>query len=284
MSADAPPNPLPQVRRRGWRGWRMALLGLIGALALVLPLSQVLRFQVEALIEDRSERARLDPLAEAVAVQRGLIGHDEVATRVLRGRTALEGERRLRQAEVDHHLFTLQASLQAGAWQPAWREAQALQADWRLLAGHVAGRRIDAEASRRGHRLLQEQAVQVMDLVQALLSVPVGRADTADAAHSTDWQARIDARRRELDGRIARAESTLALLGLAALVLLAGAGLLLGTQWRSAAAARALQSAADGSRRGVGRRFGDRPARATPAELTAASLDSVSRAVEDERS
>jgi hypothetical protein len=259
----------------------MALLGLIGAGALVLPLSQVLRFQVEALIEDRSERARLDPLAEAVAVQRGLIGHDEVATRVLRGRTALEGERRLRQAEVDHHLFTLQASLQAGAWQPAWREAQALQADWRLLAGHVAGRRIDAETSRRGHRLLQEQAVQVMDLVQALLSVPVGRADTA---HSSDWQARIDARRRELDGRIARAESTLALLGLAALVLLTGAGLLLAAQWRSAAATQALQSAADGSRRGVGRRFGDRPARATPAELTAASLDSVRRAVEDERS
>jgi hypothetical protein len=278
MPADTPPTPLPLAHRRGWRGWRMALLGLIGALALVLPLSQVLRFQVEALIEDRSERARLDPLAEAVAVQRGLIGHDEVATRVLRGRTALEGERRLRQAEVDNHLFTLQASLLAGAWQPAWREAQALQADWRLLAGHVQGRRIDAEASQRGHRLLQEQAVQVMDLVQALLSVPVGRADTAD------WQTRIEARRRELDGRIARAESTLALLGLAALVLLAGAGLLLGALWRGAAAAQTLLSAADGSRRSAGRRFGDRPARATPAELTAASLDSVRRAVEDERS
>jgi len=274
MSVDTPPNPLPLTRRRGWR---MALLGLIGALALVLPLSQVLRFQVEALIEDRSERARLDPLAEAVAVQRGLIGHDEVAARVLRGRTALEDERRLRQAEVDHHLFTLQTSLLAGAWQPAWREAQALQADWQLLAGQVQGRRIDVEASRRGHRLLQEQAVQVMDLVQALLSVPVGRADAAD------WQTRIDARRRELDGRIALAESTLALLGLATLTLLAGAGLLW-AQLRRAAAAQVLQAAADGTRLGSGRRFGDRPARATPAELAAASLDSVRRAVEDERS
>lgn len=258
----------------------MALLGLIGALALVLPLTQVLRFQVEALIEDRSERAWLDPLAEAVAVQRGLIGHDEVAAHVLRGRTALEAERRFRQAEVDHHLFTLQASLQARAWQPARREAQAMQADWTLLVGQIAAGRIDAATSRRGHLLLREQAVQVMDLVQGLLTLPLGRADSAD---STDWQARIDARRRELDGRIARAESTLALLGLAALVLLAGAGVLLRAQWRGAAAALALQPAADGSRRGAGRRLGDRPARATPAELTAASLDSVRRAFEDER-
>ncbi len=258
----------------------MALLGLIGTLALVLPLTQVLRFQVEALIEDRSERARLDPLADAVAVQRGLIGHDEVATRVLQGRTALEAERRFRQAEVDYHLFTLQVSLQAGAWHPAWREAKAMQADWKLLAGHIANGRIDAEASRRGHRLLQEQAVQVMDFVHALLVVPVGRADSAD------WQARIDARRSELDGRIARAESTLALLGLvslASLALLVGAAALLRAQRRGAAAARAAQPAANGTRRSPGRRLGDRPARATPAELTTASLDSARRALEDER-
>jgi hypothetical protein len=254
----------------------MALLGLIGTLSLVLPLSQVLRFQVEALVEDRSERARLDPLTDAVAVHRGLIGHDEVATRVLQGRTALESERRFRQAEVDYHLFTLQVSLQAGAWRAAWREARAMQADWKLLVGQVASGRIDAEASRRGHRLLQEQAVQVMDLVHAQLVVPVGRADSAD------WQARIDARRRELDGRIARAESTLALLGLVSLVLLAGAGALLRAQWRGAAATQAPQPAADGRRRGAGRRLGDRPT-ATPAELTAASLDSVRRSLEDER-
>jgi hypothetical protein len=167
--------------------------------------------------------------------------------------------------------------LQAGAWKAAWREAKALQADWKLLVGHIASGRIDAEASRRGHRLLQEQAVQVMDLVNALLVVPVGRADSAD------WQARIDARRRELDGRIARTESTLALLGLATLALLAGAGALLRAQWRVAAAARAPHPAADGRRRGAGRRHGDRPARATPAELTAASLDSVRRSLEDER-
>jgi hypothetical protein len=278
MLADTPPNLLPPTRLRGWRGWRMALLGLIGTLALVLPLTQVLRFQVEALIEDRSERARLDPLTDAVAVQRGLISHDEVATRVLQGRTALEAERRSRQAEVDHHLFTLQVSLQAGAWQPAWREAKAMRADWMLLAGQVAGGRIDAEASRRGHRLLQEQAVQVMDFVHALLVVPVGRADSAD------WQARIDARRLELDGRIARAESTLALLGLVSLVLLAGAAALLRAQRRGATAALAPQPAANDSRRSPGRRLGDRPARATPAELTSASLGSARRALEEERS
>ena len=256
----------------------MALLGLIGALALVLPMAQVLRFQVEALVEDRDERARLDPLAEAVAVQRGLIGHDDVSTRVLRGRATLEGERRLRKAAVDERLVALQITLRAGAWLPAQREAQALQADWQLLAGDIEGRRIDVDSSQRGHRLLQEQAVQVMDLVQALLSVPLGRAD------APDLQARVDSRRDELDARIVRAESTLALLALMAAALLAGAGLALRAGLRGAAAAQALQRAADDTRRGPGRRFGDRPSRATPTELTAASLDTVRRSAEDERS
>jgi hypothetical protein len=184
----------------------------------------------------------------------------------------------LREAAVNQRLMALQITLQAGSWLPARREAQALQADWHVLAGHVEGRRIDAEASRRDHRLLQEQAVQVMDLVQALLSVPLGYAATPDL------QNRVDMRRRELDARIARAESTLALLALVSTALLAGAGLALRAGLRGAAAAQALQRAADDTRRGAGRRFDDRPSRATPAELTAVSLDSVRRAVEDERS
>lgn len=255
----------------------MALLGLIGVLALVLPMAQVLRFQVEALAEDRNERARLDPLAEAVAVQRGLIGHDAVATLVLRGRTALEAERRLRQNEVDQRLMVLQATLQAGAWQTARREAGSLQADWRQLASDIEARLVDVDGSRRGHRLLLEQAVQVMDLVQASLAWPLGRAD------APDLPARVEARRGELNGRIARAESSVALLATALLatVLLGLAGLAAGL--RPAAAGRASAPPED-IRRGAGRRVGDRPAVAPPSDIAAAGLDAVKRGVEDERS
>ena len=70
-TSAADPHPRPR--------WRVLLLGLIGGLALVLPLAQVLLYQVDALHEDRAELARLDPLAEALAVQRGLAEHGSVA-------------------------------------------------------------------------------------------------------------------------------------------------------------------------------------------------------------
>lgn len=277
MSASPPsPDPNPPRRRRSWR---VLLLGLIGALALVLPLTQVLRFQVDALAEARAERARLDPLAEAVAVQRGLIGHDEVAARVLQGRTQLEDQRRQRQAEVDRHLALLQGTLWAGDWQRARREAAGLKDDWRQLAGDIAARRIDAAASRQGHRLLQEQAVQVMDLVQALMPwVPRG----ADAAA---LQAAIDTRAATLDRQIDQSRSAIVLLAVALTVPTVAVLALLARGWLRRR--RVHQNRPDPGtdvRRSHGRRSGDRAPVTAPAALAAAELDALRRASEDERS
>ncbi|MFM7706049.1 MAG: hypothetical protein ACKO6D_14340, partial [Rubrivivax sp.] len=119
MFEEAPSAADPQPRPR----WRVLLLGLIGGLALVLPLAQVLLYQVDALREDRAELARLDPLAEAVAVQRGLFDHGSVADLVLRGRRGLEAERQLRQQVVDRHVDALRTALPPRVWPLARREA-----------------------------------------------------------------------------------------------------------------------------------------------------------------
>lgn len=262
----------------------MLLLGLIGVLALALPLSQVLRFQVEALTADRTERSRLDPLTEAVALHRGLAGHDEVATLVLQGRGALEAERLLRKAAVDRDLAQLRTTLWAGDWPQARHEATGLHADWRELADGIAQRSLAVPESRQRHRLLQEQVVQVMDLVVATL--PAGTTRQALAAlPPPQWLPLLQARRDELDRRIARHEATrLAAAALAGALLLAtlilGALLRRGPERPGGAAA----AASKGLRRSHGRRAGDRPPIDPPSTITAERLQALRRSAEDEPS
>lgn len=269
---------------------KFAALGIIGAAMVLLPLAQVLRYQnadLEALV---AERATLDPLAYAVAVQRGLLSHRDVAERVLRGRLQLEAERRLRKAEVDDALWALQGTLSAGFWVKALRESDALTQDWRLLAGRVALRQVQAADSLASHQLLMEQAVQVMDLVSAAAPVsaqnpllrlaiasPV-QAQTADALlppRLAALQSALQARIAALDERNAalhEQQHVLTLAGTAFAVLALAAAL---WAWRSTApgghsGSAPLSDAADRVRRSRGRRSADsEQAVAPPAPQTA---------------
>jgi len=276
---DRPPPPASPAPRR--RGWRVALLGLIGALALALPLSQVLRFQVEALIEHRAERARLDPLDSAMSVHRSLAGHGEVAGRVLGGRRALEPERRERQALVDAELGGLQRSLQAGDWPPAQRESQALQSGWQRLVVDIEQRRIDAATSHHGHRLLQEQVVQVLDYVLALQAGSTRQA--LAALPPAQWPAFVALRQRELDALVGRAEAGRR-AGVAGLMLLGAAalGALAAALWPGST--RSAEPGGQGPpppRRGHGRRAGDRPAAPNPAHIADTELQALRRSAEN---
>ena len=162
------PDHHPTARLR----FKFALIGAIGSAMILLPLGQVLRYQgseIELLV---AERATLDPLSQAVAVQRGLLDHRDVAELVLRGRAQLEAERHLRQAEVSASLWALQGTLSAGLWGKALREAETMSQDWRGLALRISQLRISLHDNRVGHQLLAEQAVQVMDLVGA--TAPAG--------------------------------------------------------------------------------------------------------------
>ena len=275
-AAAADPRPRPR--------WRVLLLGLIGALALVLPLAQVLLYQVDALREDRAELARLDPLAEALAVQRGLFDHGSVADLVLRGRRGLEAERQLRQQVVDRHVDALRTALPPRLWPLARREADDLSADWVLLARAVGEQRVGVADSGHRHRLLQEQAVQVMDLVEAHAPTPGGAAVTAGVtpAALARQAAALDVRRGRLQERIARQAAA---RDLAALSLVGALGLLAALAWSVGRDCRGgAPSPADAVRRSHGRRAADRAAALSPAEWAAAELEAVRRSAEDARS
>ncbi len=160
-SSDTPPR-LPWRQRIGKR---MTALGLVGALMVALPLVQVLRYHAEQADALAAARARLDPVARAVDVQRSLLVHRELAARVLAGQAQAEAERRLRQGEVDQRMGALGATLATGTWPRARDESDALREDWRVLSRAIGTRSVTPPESEHAHRLLVEQALQVIDLV-----------------------------------------------------------------------------------------------------------------------
>lgn len=256
---------------------KFAVLGAIGAAMVLLPLGQVLRYQGAEIHALMAERATLDPLAQALAVQRGLLGHRDVSDRVLRGRLQLEAERRLRKTEVDESLWALQATLSAGFWVKALGESSALTQDWRELASRVAQRQLPATESHASHQLLLEQAVQVMDLVSAaapaaqpvsgLQLANAGPARTAEALTLPRLAAQegaLQARASELRARSAELRERQALLALAsaAFALLTLAAVL--WAWSSAAPAGTPPFSTDRARRSRGRRSADPLASAEP--------------------
>ena len=149
----------------------LAALSLVGATLLALPVVQLLRYQSAELDALTTGRAKLDPVARAVHLQRGLLAHRDIAGQVLGGHPALEPERKLRQNEVDGRMAAMMVALATGRWDLAIGEADDLHQDWRQLTQQVLARQIDPPGSDRAHRLLVEQTLQVIDLVAAAAQI-----------------------------------------------------------------------------------------------------------------
>jgi hypothetical protein len=149
---------------------KVAALGIVGGAVVCLPMVQVLRYQSAEIQAAQTERAALDPMASAVALQRGLLAHRDLAGAVLRGRLEFEPRRKLRQGEVDTRLAELGGTLAQGQWDQARQESQALAEDWKRLARQVEERSIAAPQSDLAHRLCVEQTLQVIDLVTLALA------------------------------------------------------------------------------------------------------------------
>ena len=149
----------------------LAALSLVGATLLALPVVQLLRYQSAELDALTTGRAKLDPVARAVHLQRGLLAHRDIAGQVLGGHPGLEPERKLRQNEVDGRMAAMMVALATGRWDLAIGEADDLHQDWRQLTQQVLARQIDPPGSDRAHRLLVEQTLQVIDLVAAAAQI-----------------------------------------------------------------------------------------------------------------
>jgi hypothetical protein len=114
----------------------------------------------------------LDPVGQAVMLQRGLLAHQPAARRVLRGESAVEPERAAHARAVDQRIATLAGALRTGHLGLALEESHALQADWHALVQAITARTIDADGSDAAHRLLVEQTLQVIDFVAAATAAP----------------------------------------------------------------------------------------------------------------
>ena len=144
---------------------RLAALGVVGVALCALPLVQLLRYQGAALDEVRARQQGLEPVAQTVALQRGLVSHRDLAGAVLRGRTEQEPARQDMQQRVDTRALNLQALLDGIGEVRARDEARDLRQDWSALSARVQARQLEATDSDAGHRLLIEQSLQVIDLV-----------------------------------------------------------------------------------------------------------------------
>jgi hypothetical protein len=244
-------------------------------LMVLLPLGEVLRHQALDIQALTAERALLDPLSQAVAVQRGLLSHSDLCQRLLTGRIQLEPERKLRQAVVDNALFDLKSTLSAGLWVGALGEAGQLTLDWRDLVHRIQARSLDGKTSQDDHRLLIEQTLQVMDLVTALAPSTGSpyllalRSAAGNAVHGDRESQRAQAmalamaqnqmalHSQALDEHLTSLQTARAWVGtaVAGLLLLAAAALL---WWRgSGPPPPAAPAARDGVRLGQGRRATD---------------------------
>jgi hypothetical protein len=217
---------------------KLAALGVVGVALCVLPLVQLLRFQGLEILAIRSAEAGMDPALAAMSLQRGLVGHRDAARRWLAGDEGAAAARRVQQAAVDARLTELRGALDALGTPHAQIEVYALHDDWQRLLPQVERRRITVPASDAAHRLLLEQAIQLLDLLAwspagpglpdrtfARHSRELFDAEPAEAAWQAHWaagEAQLAALRESLAQRRRAAEAARA-LGLA---LLAGAALL----------------------------------------------------------
>jgi hypothetical protein len=158
---------MTEPRPRSRLHFKFAALGAVGTALVLVPLTEVLQQQGRAVQAARDERAALNPMASAVALQRALVAHRDMSAQVLRGRTAWEPARQQGAAAVDQLVDALTQALRTLAWQHPLEESQALAEDWWQLARAVGGRSISPAASDLSHRLRVEQALQVMDLISA---------------------------------------------------------------------------------------------------------------------
>jgi hypothetical protein len=166
--AQPPSPPAPRLAQRLRRhvASRMAALSLVGAMMVGLPLVQVLRFQADQIDQLIHHQRALNPMVRAVQVQRGVMLHRDLAKQVLQGQDAVEAQRLTQQRAVSLSTAALTQELQDAHWPAAHQEALALQEDFALLVPKIVGHQISADDSDQLHRLLVEQTLQVMDLVQ----------------------------------------------------------------------------------------------------------------------
>lgn len=155
---------------------KLAAFGVVGVALCLLPLWQLWNWHGLELRLAAQDAEAAEPGLLAVQTQRALLQHQLASARVLQRDAQAEPLRREQQALVDARLLQLQQALAPSGMLPATLEVQAMRRDWPPLVQRIVQARCSVQESDHEHRLLQEQALQVIDIVSAALPAPADPA------------------------------------------------------------------------------------------------------------
>ncbi len=144
---------------------KFAFLGLIAAVIATIPLFQVVTYKNAELAVAQAEDAGLDPVRTLVSLQKNLQAHRGLAAMVLSGNTAVDTERRARQADVNTQFAALDKQLTTLGYTKAADPAKAMKTGWDQLSQKVDARAINAKDSFEAHTALVEQNIAVIEMV-----------------------------------------------------------------------------------------------------------------------
>lgn len=151
---------------------KLAAFGVVGVALCLLPLWQLWNWHGLELQLAAQDAKAAEPGLLVVQTQRALLQHQLASARVLQRDERAEPLRREQQALVDARLLQLEQALAPGGMLPATIEVQAMRRDWPPLVQRIVQARCSVQESDHGHRLLQEQALQIIDIVSAALPAP----------------------------------------------------------------------------------------------------------------
>jgi methyl-accepting chemotaxis protein len=146
-------------------GRKFALLGLLAALAILLPCLLFARLALQDHEFARRERDGVPVVASLYDVIRLTQEHRGLSNAVLAGNAGVAPRRAAKVAEVEQAMAVAAATLQAAALPDLAQAWAALAQDWRALAAEVASGRVDARQSFARHTALVDRELQTLSTV-----------------------------------------------------------------------------------------------------------------------
>jgi len=144
---------------------KFALIALLALVMVVGPTTVAFRSAIDSLQTARHESAGLDPARQLVALLRATQAHRAISEAYLSSPDANAVERNARLAETEAQLAKAMTALSDLHIKAVDEHAARVREDWTTLAGAIAARKIDGDASNARHGAL---IAQILDLIAEL--------------------------------------------------------------------------------------------------------------------
>jgi methyl-accepting chemotaxis protein len=151
---------------RSMKLWqKFAALGVIGAVMTAVPLTKVIEYKHAEIAVAKGEDFGIDPVRSAVSLQRHLQSHRGYSGMVLNGKSAADGDRKVKASEVTTAWTTLNKQMVDLGYTVPVESALAVKAGWDKLAQQVESRGLTPAESWAAHGALVQANITLIDQV-----------------------------------------------------------------------------------------------------------------------